>query len=249
MTLTYTIVLVSQWLDVHHQNDWMMDRLQWFDRMLLIWFAVEYLVRFWVASHKKRFVLENWFDLLAIIPLDEFFRPLRLLRLIRLIRLIRMSSFLWGFIRTREVQLSILVATVIVFWGSGGFYLLEKDFNEGIQSFNDAIWWAIVTTTTVGYGDISPVTFGGRMIAIVLMLTGIGLIGSVTASVATHFNQVLKEHQREQREENQIREELMQTAKQYIEQINQLSPAEYQTLLRTLETLRSQDSPKKDKME
>ncbi|MBA4495672.1 potassium channel family protein [Paenactinomyces guangxiensis] len=74
----------------------------------------------------------------------------------------------------------------------------------------DAVWWAVVTTTTVGYGDISPVTLGGRVIATILMFTGIGLIGSVTASVATHFIEYLNQNKnRYNTDENRVRSDLI----------------------------------------
>jgi len=69
--------------------------------------------------------------------------------------------------------------------GAVGFYALESDENQAIRHFGDALWWAITTVTTVGYGDIVPITPEGRLIAVVLMLTGIGVIGLFTASVAS----------------------------------------------------------------
>lgn len=60
-------------------------------------------------------------------------------------------------------------------------------FEEGINSIAEGVWWAIVTTTTVGYGDIAPVTTGGRIVAVILMFTGIGCIGTITANVASYF--------------------------------------------------------------
>ncbi|PTX59603.1 ion channel [Melghirimyces profundicolus] len=142
------------------------------------------------------------------------------------------------------MQLSVIVATVIILWGSGGIYVLESEINEGIENFSDAIWWAVVTTTTVGYGGISPATFGGRMIGVVLMITGIGLIGSVTASVAAHFSQVLIQQRRETHSpENRVRGELLTTAKEYLNRIDRLTPEEYRTLLQLLETLRVSGDP------
>ena len=78
-------------------------------------------------------------------------------------------------------------AVVVVFLGAFGVFIFETDANKSIGSFGDALWWAVVTATTVGYGDVSPVTVEGRFIAVVLMLTGIGVIGIFTATVASYF--------------------------------------------------------------
>ena len=65
-------------------------------------------------------------------------------------------------------------------------YYVERDAG-GVSSFGDALWWAVVTATTVGYGDLSPVTSTGRVIAVVLMFVGIGVIGAFTATIASWF--------------------------------------------------------------
>ncbi|OYD08175.1 hypothetical protein CHM34_08710 [Paludifilum halophilum] len=154
-----------------------------------------------------------------------------------------MSSFLWGLLKAKEVQLSLGVAATMMLWGAGGVYLLEKPANEGITHFSDAVWWAIVTTTTVGYGDISPVTLGGRLIAVVLMFTGIGLIGSITASIAGHFTYVLSDRKKTgnpSEKENRIRNRMLESAHDDLDRIESLSPEEYRSFLRLIDTLRSE---------
>jgi voltage-gated potassium channel len=79
------------------------------------------------------------------------------------------------------------LALVIVLLGAVGVYLVERGQNPAIRGFGDALWWAMVTATTVGYGDVSPTTTEGRFIAVLLMLVGIGVIGVFTATVAGYF--------------------------------------------------------------
>lgn len=79
------------------------------------------------------------------------------------------------------------MAVAVVLMGALGVFIFESDSNKAIGSFGDALSWAVVTATTVGYGDVSPVTLAGRLIAVVLMLTGIGVIGVFTATVASLF--------------------------------------------------------------
>ena len=75
----------------------------------------------------------------------------------------------------------------MVVLGAVGVFELERGENKAIGTFGDALWWAVVTITTVGYGDVSPVTPEGRFIADLLMITGIGVIGIFTATVASFF--------------------------------------------------------------
>lgn len=89
----------------------------------------------------------------------------------------------------RQFHFVALVAVVAVCLGGLGIHSVEGGENTHIQSYGDGLWWAIVTVTTVGYGDISPTTTEGRVIATCLMLLGIGVIGAFTATVASFFVQ------------------------------------------------------------
>jgi voltage-gated potassium channel len=93
----------------------------------------------------------------------------------------------------------------VMLLGATGLYLFEHGTNEAVVSFGDALWWALTTTTTVGYGDIYPTTTEGRLIAVLLMLTGIGVIGMFTATIASFF--MIEE---EQGELDDVRERLEQ---------------------------------------
>lgn len=116
---------------------------------------------------------------------------MRLLRLLRFVRAgavagigLRLARRVFG---RRKFHYTALVAVAVVLLGAFGVFIFEAGANRSIGSFGDALWWAIVTATTVGYGDVSPVTVEGRLIAVVLMLTGIGVIGVFTATVASLF--------------------------------------------------------------
>jgi voltage-gated potassium channel len=90
-------------------------------------------------------------------------------------------------LRHRSVHYVALTTAVIVGLGATGIYAVEGGQNSNIHSIGDVFWWAIVTTTTVGYGDVSPVTTEGRFIATALMLVGIGFIGVFTATITSFF--------------------------------------------------------------
>jgi voltage-gated potassium channel len=155
----------------------------------VVWalFLFEYVVKLVLAPDHWGYVKTHVLDLLVVaIP---FFRPLRVLRLLRSVTVLaRSTTRLKAMVTHRGLHYVLLIAALMVFAGAG----LELSFEaqargSNIHSYGDALWWAIVTVTTVGYGDRYPVTAGGRGVAVVLMLVGIAVIGLVTASVASFF--------------------------------------------------------------
>jgi voltage-gated potassium channel len=158
---------------------------------LVIWgvFIADYALRLTFSGDRWAFVRGNLIDLVAILPADMF-RAARTLRLLRLLRLLRATAVLWRVSATVRAVLGtnalgwVLAATgVVVVLGAGAVMVAEPDLGD----FGDALWWAIVTSTTVGYGDLAPVSIVGRLVAVVLMIVGIGALGMITGSIATHF--------------------------------------------------------------
>ena len=149
-----------------------------------IWslFAADYLVRFYLASNKIHFFKMNLLDLIALIPFSSFFRALRILKLVRLIVYgARLLKRFRSFFNTNGFKYVLLLTLTILLTGAFLIHCVEK------MDFEQALWWAFVTITTVGYGDISPSTGMGRIIASILMLVGIGLIGSFTSTITSFF--------------------------------------------------------------
>ncbi len=149
-----------------------------------IWaaFAVDLTIRLALADDWRRYALVHWYDVaLVVLPV---LRALRLLRLLILLRMFDRSaaSNLAG--RVLVYAGGIAVMSV----GLGALAVLDAESDASaanITTFGDALWWACTTVTTVGYGDHFPVTLEGRAVAVVLMVVGIGLVGTVTASVAS----------------------------------------------------------------
>lgn len=170
----------------------------------VIWalFAGDYATRFWLVPNRPRFVRTHLFDLAVV--LLPFLRPLRALRALRglgQLRALRLlqASRLVAFVGTgighaheiiRRRGLHYVVALVVaIMLAAAGLEVAFEAHARGstIHNYPDALWWSVVTVTSVGYGDESPVTTPGRAVAVVLMITGIALFGVVAASIASYF--------------------------------------------------------------
>jgi voltage-gated potassium channel len=156
-------------------------------------FVFEYLTKLYLVPARRSFVTHHVVDLMVIaLPM---FRPLRGLRLLRVFRVARAGIVVANavgrgraILAHRGLQFVLLGVLLIIFVGAALVLAFEaRAHGSNIHDFGDALWWAIVTATTVGYGDRYPVTAGGRGVAVVLMLVGIALIGVLTATVASYF--------------------------------------------------------------
>ncbi len=152
----------------------------------VVWgaFAADYLVRLALSEERGRFVRTHWLDLAAVVlPLVQ---PLRLLRLVATLLLVGRRARM-----APQIQLTTYVAGSVVglmMFGSLAVLSVERDAPDGnIRNLGDAVWWSFTTMTTVGYGDHSPTTGLGRVLAVGLMLSGIALLGVVTANIAAWF--------------------------------------------------------------
>ncbi len=149
-----------------------------------IWlvFVVEYLTRLWTAERRARWFLTHLHEF-AVVALPMF-RPLRALRLLTLIGVIHRT--LGGTLRGRVVIYTVGSTILLVLVASLAMLDTERYAPAAtITTFPDALWWAMETVTTVGYGDRTPVTTDGHLIAVALMVGGIALLGIVTATFAS----------------------------------------------------------------
>ena len=145
-------------------------------------FALDYGANLRLAPDRRRWFFRNLHEL--IIVALPFFRPLRLLRLVTLLSVLHRT--VGETLRGRVVTYVAGSAALLVFVGSLAVLDVEQSAPDAkIVTFGDALWWAITTITTVGYGDLYPVTPIGRMVAAALMMSGIAVLGVVTASIAS----------------------------------------------------------------
>ncbi len=189
---------INRW---HLVNGRLFFQLEWGFTIL---FTIEYILRLICIKNPWRYVFSflGLIDLLSIVPsyLSIFFAGaqsllvLRALRLLRIFRIFKLShflsemQFLGGAIKgsLRKISIFMLVVLTLVIIMGSIMYLVEKGEN-GFSSIPDSIYWAIVTITTVGYGDISPVTPVGKFVASIIMLMGYGIIAVPTGIITTEM--------------------------------------------------------------
>jgi voltage-gated potassium channel len=200
--------------------------LVWFEVFSIVIFSIEYLLRLWVCTKSKKFrkpiigrisfILTPLaiIDLVVILPfylpmfitLDlRFLRIMRMIRLFRLFKLGRYSTasrLLIAVVNEKKEELLIAVFTVLllVLGASSLMYVVEHEAQpEAFSSIPAAMWWGIITLTTVGYGDMYPVTILGKLLGAVIALLGVGLVALPAGILASGFESIL---QKERKKEN-----------------------------------------------
>lgn len=190
-----TILIVQLTLKLGYNSEIILTNIAY-----TIWaiFVIDFVIRFFISTDKKIFIKNNIIDLISIIPFHTFFillsnlevfhlgnKYIILLKLVMVLRIVaivkRSNSNFYRFMRTNNFSYTLFIALIIIFLSSIAMSYFEK-WNIG-----DSLWWSIVTVTTVGYGYICPKTFSCRIVASILMIFGIGFIGSLTSTLSTYF--------------------------------------------------------------
>jgi voltage-gated potassium channel len=152
-------------------------------------FVGEFAARFASSRDRRAYLRGHWIDVLSLIPIA---RGLRIARLLRVLRLTRFFAGTYRSLMRAErmkgaegIALVVAAWTAVTLMSCVAFYAVEVGVNPSLHSPLDALWWGLTTLSTVGYGDVTPVTPEGRLVASALMLLGIGLFGALTA-IATN---------------------------------------------------------------
>lgn len=181
-------------------SETLINALQKFEIVCVIIFSIEYLLRIYVAKKPLKYIFSfyGFIDLLAILPfylrgtLDlRALRAFRIFRIFRALKLIRYNKALHRFhiaarIVKEEVVLFLVITTIFLFLSSAGIYYFENEAQPDVfVSIFHSAWWAVVTLTTVGYGDVYPITVGGKIFTFFILLIGVGIVTIPAGLVAT----------------------------------------------------------------
>ncbi len=174
--------------------------LDGFEVFSIIIFSIEYLLRVYVSKKPFKYIFSFYglIDIIAILPfylnkfLDlRFLRAFRVFRVFRALKLMRYNKALNRFnlafkIVKEEIILFFMVTLVLIFITSAGIYFFENEAQpEVFKSVFHSAWWSIVTLTTVGYGDVYPITIGGKIFTFFVLMIGVGLVTIPAGLVAT----------------------------------------------------------------
>lgn len=163
-------------------------------------FTVEYILRIYVADKKHKFIFSFFgiIDFLAILPFYlalgvdlRSLRALRFLRLFRILKLIRYNKAIKHFTKAislakEEILLFLIVTLILIYFSAVGIYYFEHEVQpENFASIFDSLWWAIITLTTVGYGDVYPITVGGKVFTFFILMIGLGIVAIPTGIISS----------------------------------------------------------------
>ncbi|MAL78409.1 MAG: ion transporter [Sneathiella sp.] len=180
------------------------------DFIICFVFLYDFFKRLFDAENKLAFMKWGWIDLISSIPVFDVLRYGRLVRVVRVLRVLRVFTsgrILYSTLKENKVETTfnsvVLVSMMVLIFGAISVLHLERGVaDSNIKEPMDALWWAFVTITTVGYGDYYPVTAEGRFIAILLMTNGIGFFATLSAMIASKF---IRENKTERQQEQILR--------------------------------------------
>ncbi len=199
-----TLAVISIWLfyleladDLSPQQT---QTIIYADVIIAAIFLMDFIYSYWTAPDKAHFAAERWWELPASIPLGlESLRVFRSFQFIRFVRIFQFARLLRGASKfqrmidsvqtfTEEVRLVYVVNIlgIVVVSGALGFHYAEADTNETVNTFLDSLWWSLSSAAGLGAGNIYPTTDAGKIVGMILVLAGIGVISAFAGLVASY---------------------------------------------------------------
>ena len=208
------VVMLESVESIRQEHGPLLRGIEW---AFTIIFSLEYILRVWVVREPARYARSffGMVDLLAVLPSylelvftgSHYLLVLRVLRLLRMFRVLKMAEHigeagtLLNALRASRRKIFVFLFGVMALVCVEGtvMYLLEGRVNEGFSSIPQSLYWAVVTLTTVGYGDVSPITVLGKVMASVIMLTGFAIIAVPTGVVTVELGREINRARRDKR--------------------------------------------------
>lgn len=222
------------------------------DLIICIIFAIDFIRRLLAGENKAQFFKTNWYEILAMIPaialyaagsasgLSVVLRSLRLVRVIFLLaRMRRAMAMSGGFFQKSNLLTMMLITVTVIFIGATAVLILDSQVEGArIENFSDAVWWAISTVTTVGYGDIVPHSIGGRVMGMFLMVIGIGVM---TAFISQVSAALVESRMKKKTEKTDLKSTIIADIKNRLDNIDNLDDNEVALLVKMIRTLKSSE--------
>ena len=192
------------WETMPGVDGWVAVALQFVEISCVLLFTAEYALRVFVSTNRRAYIFSFYgiIDLLAFAPfylaLGFDSRVIRAFRLMRLFRVLKLARFNKAFLRfalalrlaREEIVLFMVFASIVIYLAGAGIYYFEGPVQpEVFRSMFDSLWWAIVSLTTVGYGDLYPITVGGKIFTSILLLVGLGLVAVPAGILASSLEE------------------------------------------------------------
>lgn len=175
---TFTYVVPIYFYPLNHSLD---DFFRWTNYAIWAYFILDYLIQLFLASYKFKFFRTHIVELILVVV--PFFRPLRALRALLFTTKAGVRTKK-TYIRSIPILITGTTVLMILIMGAAVLEIERLVPGSHIKTASDALWWALVTVTTIGYGDVYPITNEGRLVAGVLIIFGVGMISTLTASFA-----------------------------------------------------------------
>ena len=159
------------------------------------------------SKHRYQYLKDHWIDFIASIPIIEPIRYARIFHILRVCRLLRSSQSLLKQIQSnrKEATIASILILMVTLISLGSVFMLMfegKDPNANIHTAGDAVWWAFVTISTVGYGDHYPVTMAGKILAVLVIISGVGIFGMISGLITSIITEPSKIEKRKKEQED-----------------------------------------------
>jgi voltage-gated potassium channel len=204
LVLAVLFLVSYSWQVLDYENTNTIDVLDAVTVVIWVLFGVDYAVRLLLARHRTKWFFKNFFDFLVIVL--PALRPLKLLRLVTVLNILHRT--IGSAVRSRILTFALGSTALLVYIASLAVLDVEREEGE-ITTFSEALWWSVVTITTVGYGDYFPVTGTGRLIAVGLMVGGVVLVGVIVGTLSSWIVERVSADIEEVQDEQQRQLELL----------------------------------------
>jgi len=165
--------------------------LEKIDFGICIIFLSDFFYFLFKSNNKLKYFRSHWVDFISSIPFVGILRVGRFVRIVRIFRLVRSGKMFYEFINKNKslstFQTVLFITGLLIILSSVSVYIIESPVNSDYETLMDSFWWSIITLTTVGYGDIVPISPEGRVFSVLLIGMGIVLIGTITGFLTDYF--------------------------------------------------------------